>query len=484
MNEKFNRRDRVPVSRGELASAITDRYDNHMDDEHVLLKYQIDLDVIDAAANSLGKKLPDVSRSIQYSRDDLLAAGRYRRNRTKTTTGGSDDNQVKIIPIGKSREQVRVEIAFFKRMFSEYISTHLQKPMNTINAVNIGVKNGRLTAALQGLVHNISGVVFDKRLVDKFNNIHIDMASIDNFDKLPSVQNADVLIFTRNLYNMDVDTVLETLNRLENNPLVIVNEPNDYTKWEQPKLDKTSESFEIAEYNKVMKSVNSVERKLKASDKFIILDTQFDVDIGGNVYLLKKFKITPSAGMLVIKNTIEEIIEKYTTESDHRIKIADLGCGNGRYAFYLSDYYSEVIAIDVRDIKIRNANAMAKKLKYTNVTFNVHEIEDMSSLKKIHQCGILLFSGSFHFTRFNETFEQIILLNSKPIVIIKEPNSTTTSWHHPSLDKTSDRFDQKLFDKKINALELADRFICKQNMLKLLSRVVYAEHTIFILASS
>jgi len=81
------------------------------------------------------------------------------------------------------------------------------------------------------------------------------------------------------------------------------------------------------------------------------------------------------------------------------VSILDIGCGNGRDAFYLADHIdARIIGIDTDEEKITQAQRLTKQKKAKNIDFQVADI-----LMFDHEHFDVLFcSGVYHFLRMNE----------------------------------------------------------------------------------
>jgi len=79
--------------------------------------------------------------------------------------------------------------------------------------------------------------------------------------------------------------------------------------------------------------------------------------------------------------------------------ILDIGCGNGRDAFYLSKHLDAcILGIDTDEEKITEAQGLTKQKKTKNIDFKLADI-----LMYDHEPFDILFcSGVYHFLRMNE----------------------------------------------------------------------------------
>ncbi len=75
--------------------------------------------------------------------------------------------------------------------------------------------------------------------------------------------------------------------------------------------------------------------------------------------------------------TIKEIIEPNSA-------IIDVGCGTGRFAFYLSDKVKKVVAIDLSKRNIERANLSLLKKPNTKIEFYNKSLSDIISENNMH----------------------------------------------------------------------------------------------------
>jgi SAM-dependent methyltransferase len=66
------------------------------------------------------------------------------------------------------------------------------------------------------------------------------------------------------------------------------------------------------------------------------------------------------------------------TSSDCRGKLLDLGCGIGRFTFAFAELFDHVLGVDVSEEMIRQANALLKQYRYTNVCFVCNNGSDLA----------------------------------------------------------------------------------------------------------
>lgn len=95
------------------------------------------------------------------------------------------------------------------------------------------------------------------------------------------------------------------------------------------------------------------------------------------------------------------------------LSILDIGCGNGRDAFYLSDNLQcSILGIDISKKAIDNATDTALKMKKENVKFKCCSFTELKEGKYY----IVLSAGLYHFLKKNERekFRKIIMRTLKP----------------------------------------------------------------------
>lgn len=190
-----------------------------------------------------------------------------------------------------------------------------------------------------------------------------------------------------------------------------------------------------------------------------------------------------TSNMVQTRNILVNVVKKYIDKDPKKLTLADIGTGNGRYALYLSSYFDKVIGVDKNPLSINNAKELAENHQIHNIEYFTDSMENLDSIEQLNSADILLFTSSFHFSRFDETFEAILRLKKKPLVVIKEPNEFTINWNTPAFRKDSSVFDKKLYDKKMEALEVADHYIKHQKLLNLIDRTVDKTHgmTVYVL---
>lgn len=466
--KKFSIEDSVIQRDENLINAVRARHEELMDENRVLLEYQIDLDVIDAAAKEMGKYNPlaiNAYDNVRISPADIDNARSFRRAHLYKV--GSVEMKVKCNVTTHNVDDTTLdEFKFFEKFASDYIFRHLRKNMRDINVINIGVKKGRLTNYLREKVKSITGVVFDKEQKQYLEDLYplLKFVYIDGVDNLNKIEPADVLLFIRVLHTLDADKVLTQLASVSQRLLIIITLPNEHSKWDDPTLNSNDSQFDSIAYKKIMDSVRDTAEIINANKDFALVGKV--VDDGNDIYLLQKYQLNVSAGMSYTKKIVMEMIEKYPRkDSDGGVIypsdmiLGDIGTGTGRYALYLSSAFDKIVALDNDHTSIETAKYLAKSRLLTNVTFIVGDAEHMANNPLIAECDILLFSGSFHLMRFDEVFDQIKLLKKKPLVIIKEPNEFTVLWDTPSLEKNNPSFDSGAYEKKMFLLDLASKYL-------------------------
>lgn len=109
-------------------------------------------------------------------------------------------------------------------------------------------------------------------------------------------------------------------------------------------------------------------------------------------------------------------IKKFKPNKDI-LRILDVGCGNGRDAFYFSDNIKcKIIGIDISKDAIEIALKKAKKLQKKNVKFQIYNFLEFNKGKY----DIIFCSGVYHFLKSNERteFRNKIMRMLKPIGLL------------------------------------------------------------------
>lgn len=483
-----------------LIEAVKDRHIRGEDDRHVLLKYQIDLGIIDDHARQMNVYDESiVSKSatsdVKISATDIFNARSYKcanlyspvaRNNTRGVSRnmkhGGSSSHVSI--------DVRKEIRVFRSLLRDYFRSYTNKSISESIVVNIGVKKGRLTQHLTDVFKTVIGVVFpdDKENLEelqrKYPKVKFIISNYEKISCLKEITSADMLIFTRVLYKLpNTDDLFEELKRLPNNPLIVINEPNEFTKWENPQMDRYNSCFDEDLYMATVSSIRKLEKKIRALELFTLLNFQSDRELGGNIFLLQKYKLTVSKGMQFTKNILVKYINKYVNKNSSELILADIGTGGGRYAIYLNAFFNEIVAIDKEEKRIETAKRIAAQRMVDNIKYFTTNAENMSKLKDIHKAEIILFSNSFHLMLFDEVITEIQKLPKYPLVVIKQPNEFTVKYASPSLNKYSSEFDKDRYDEHIKRLNRAESYIKTLDTFDILEYVKEKDHgvTIFVI---
>ena len=469
----------IDINDENLISAVRDRHEKLMSEDRVLFEHQIDLDVIDEAAKKMGKYNPlvnDAYNDVKISTDEMKNAKSFRRAHIYKI--GSANIKCNVEP-PQVDDIISDELKLFEKFASNYIFRFLRKQLDGINIVNIGVKKGRLTNYLRSKVQSIMGVVFNAeqqhKLAETFPLIKFVQTEPNTLLNVKELEKADVILIIRILYEYNATEILKQLEKLDNRPLIIITLPTAASKWQDPTMNANDEQYNSQKYNDTMKKIQDTENEINAYVNFATIGI---VEEDGNkIYILQRYKLDVTAGMLYTKNAIIEAIDKYPNYiSDWKnpsalmlknidINLADIGTGGGRYALFLSTLFNKVVGIDNDTTGIEIATQITKTKKVDNLSFIVADAEYMSSLLPVRESHILLFSGSFHLMRFDEVMDQIALLKLKPLIIVKEANKFTTAWNTPAFDKNNTHFDKKLYDNKMFLLNLADKYLLSHKYL-------------------
>ena len=100
---------------------------------------------------------------------------------------------------------------------------------------------------------------------------------------------------------------------------------------------------------------------------------------------------------LFINNIISQL------ELDYSKSLLDLGCGKGRHAIKLSEYFSNVDGLDLSDESIKSARENHK----TNLNFHIGDMRDFNLGKKYRY----IFNLFTSFGYFEKTSDNISVLN-------------------------------------------------------------------------
>lgn len=437
-----------------------------LSEEQVIRQWEITGEELDDGVKKLG--IVGGRENLVMTEDDFHNAGR-----TFTALGGVSRKSERsythhsIVKNGRKNhsllidytaDKFRNEMRAFKKFMSDIILEYASD-VPDIKIVNVGVKQGRMTQYLTHEFGHVVGVVFDKKLfnelVDKYPDCKFSYSSESDVSKIPEVLDADVVMFTRTFYKLDVIKVLNELGKLQKKPLIIINEPNIHTHWEDPVMDRDSPLFDSKIYANTMLRLAEVEKQIRES-VFTVLTHESRRDLGSDVFVLRKYTLKVSNGMNVVKKFVLNAIKKYINDDPSNLVMIDVGTGIGRYAFFLESYFKKVIGVDSNNKRIEAAKAVAKSLK-SDCQFYTCAAESMYGCCKKYKPSVILFANAFHHMPFDEVAEQLALLkrDRKILIIIKqalsdESGSEESKALEQSLRYLSDARDISVIDQIID----------------------------------
>ena len=149
-------------------------------------------------------------------------------------------------------------------------------------------------------------------------------------------------------------------------------------------------------------------------------------------------------------NNITSIIKNIS-----ECKILEIGCGNGNMALLLAPFCIKYDAIDMNSKSISNAinntPNIYKNLHFYNYTLKNNKLDN--------KYDAIISCRSFHYGKE--------LLNNNGIIIIIDIIITeTTKWQDDKLNKTSSEFDQEIYNKKKQEIDLSRQFLLQQKNIK------------------
>lgn len=153
-------------------------------------------------------------------------------------------------------------------------------------------------------------------------------------------------------------------------------------------------------------------------------------------------------------------ISKYIKPKDS--EILEIGIGQGFFGSLISSEFKYYSGIDI-DKKLVN---IAKKniSKNSRVNYKIGNALKIPFRKKFN---VIFYPFSWHFMdNFEEALKEAKrVLNPKGIIIILEPSENTTMWASPVLSKGSKEFNEDIYNRKLEALKLARKFLHSQKNL-------------------
>ena len=155
-------------------------------------------------------------------------------------------------------------------------------------------------------------------------------------------------------------------------------------------------------------------------------------------------------------NNITNIIKNIS-----ECKILEVGCGNGKMALLLAPFCIKYDAIDMNPKSITNAientPTIYKNLHFYNYTLKNNQLNDTYD--------VIISCRTFHYGNNHEkkllTMKK--LLNTNGIIIIIDIIITETSkWQDNTLNKTSSIFNQSIYDKKKQEINISRTFLLNE----------------------
>lgn len=141
-----------------------------------------------------------------------------------------------------------------------------------------------------------------------------------------------------------------------------------------------------------------------------------------------------------------------------RDRALEVGCGDGYKSYWLSLLFRKYYAVDIDQSKIdsarKNRPTHLKHLKF--LQGSIHEVPKEGVFDAV------IFINSFHFMRFDVTISEIALkLAPKGVCLIVEPLPIPHKWRDDRLNKSSSKFDKKLWQKKESRLlRTKEKLLC------------------------
>ncbi len=457
-----------------LSDAVNAKYVGGLSDEYTIREYGFSGDELDAEAARRGLRVGgggDDCPNYIISNTMLVNAGNYStaglfeytvdggRTRAVMKSRAYDLGTVTTLKNPDyTADKYKSEMRAFKKFTRDIINEYY--PTGKVKIVNIGVKRGRMTQFLTREFGDVTGVVFDKSLCDslseKFPDCKFVFMGSDDISTVPEVAAADVVIYTRIFYTLDYSATFTSLHKLKKKPLIIINEPNAYTQWEDPKLDKLNNLFDPAAYANTMSMLAASEKAIRSADLFTLLSFINQRELGANVFVLRNITLKVSKGMIAVGSFITNMTKKYLGKDTNVLRLLDVGTGIGRYALYLEHMFKGVLGIDNNDQRIEAARAIAAT-KHSANKYVGSDGETMFQVAKDFKPDVILFANSFHQMQFDEVLEQLEMLARKRqiLVIIKQTNG------HISMSV-----------EELNAMSRAARYILDQRVLTVVEHVV------------
>lgn len=458
-----------------ITDAVNAKYVGGLSDEYTIREYGYTGEELDAEAARRGLVAGGNSEITDYIISDtmLVNAGNYStaglveyivdggRTRAVMRSRAYDLGTVSALKNPDyTADKYKSEMRAFKKFTRDIINEYY--PTGKVKIVNIGVKRGRMTQFLTREFGDVTGVVFDKALCDSLSEKFPDCKFVfsgenpNDISTVPEVAAADVVIYTRIFYTLDYTATFASLHKLKKKPLIIINEPNAYTQWEDPKLDKLNNLFDPAVYANTMAMLAASEKAIRSADLFTLLSFINQRELGANVFVLRNITLRVSKGMLAVGSFITNMAKKYLGKDTNVLRLLDVGTGIGRYALYLEHMFKGVLGIDNNDQRIEAAKAIAAT-KHSANKYAASDGETMFSVVKDFKPDVILFANSFHQMQFDEVLEQLEMLARKRhiLVIIKQTNG------HISMSV-----------EELNAMSRAARYILDQSVLTVVEHVV------------
>lgn len=168
---------------------------------------------------------------------------------------------------------------------------------------------------------------------------------------------------------------------------------------------------------------------------------------------LKKYKDSISKRSDHFKN----IIKENTKINLKKATVLDIGCGNGQYTYMFSKFVNKIYGIDPSDLMLKSARNNKKIFDSNNIRF--YKGNDLN-IPFSQKFDIILYSYSLHFSSnvmksLNNSYN---LLKKNGILIIMEPIKT---FSIPKLNPGNEKFNKKIYEKKLNILKKTKNHIKK-----------------------
>jgi ubiquinone/menaquinone biosynthesis C-methylase UbiE len=148
-------------------------------------------------------------------------------------------------------------------------------------------------------------------------------------------------------------------------------------------------------------------------------------------------------------NYFKNLLKKNTSIKLKKATVLDIGCGNGQYTFIFSKFVNKIYGIDPSESMLKSARNNKKIFNSSNIRF--HKGYDLN-IPFSQKFDIILYSNSLHFSSnvmdsLNNSYN---FLKKDGILLIMEPINT---FSVPKLNPNHEKFNKKIYTKKINILK-------------------------------